>query len=268
MKRALALFLTIITIFGMLPVNAFAAHPYFYMNEEVTEELTEESEMLAEEPEIIVEEQAEEAEIMEDPAVIDACEHSYENGVCIVCGDTLKGKKVLLVDTDPQGNTTSGFGIEKNDLENTIYELILSECSIKECIISNVIPGVSVIPSNVNLAATEIELIGVDRKEFILKKYEELLDETIRIYHERRKHLTSEEAGTAQEHTSEEIIKSATEQALKAYPGLPVVFSGGVASNTLLREVVAPLQPVFAQPQFSTDNAMGVAVLTHRITEE
>ena len=60
----------------------------------------------------------------------------------------------------------------------------------------------------------------------------------------------------------------ATEQALQTYPGLPVVFSGGVASNSLLREVMAPLQPVFAQPQYSTDNAMGVAVLTHRITEE
>lgn len=59
----------------------------------------------------------------------------------------------------------------------------------------------------------------------------------------------------------------ATEQALKAYPGLPVVFSGGVASNSLLREVIAPLNPVFAQPQFSTDNAMGTAVLTYRITE-
>ena len=59
----------------------------------------------------------------------------------------------------------------------------------------------------------------------------------------------------------------ATEQALKNYPGLPVVFSGGVASNSLLREVVAPLNPIFAQPQFSTDNAMGVAVLAHRITE-
>ena len=59
----------------------------------------------------------------------------------------------------------------------------------------------------------------------------------------------------------------ATEQALKAYPGLPVVFSGGVASNTLLREVIAPLNPIFSQPQFSTDNAMGVAVLAHRMTE-
>ena len=60
----------------------------------------------------------------------------------------------------------------------------------------------------------------------------------------------------------------ATEQALRAYPGLPVVFSGGVASNSLLREVIAPLNPVFAQPQFSTDNAMGTAVLAYRITEE
>ena len=60
----------------------------------------------------------------------------------------------------------------------------------------------------------------------------------------------------------------ATELALKAYPGLPVVFSGGVASNSLLREVIAPLNPVFAQPQFSTDNAMGTAVLAYRITEE
>ena len=59
----------------------------------------------------------------------------------------------------------------------------------------------------------------------------------------------------------------ATEQALKAYPGLPVVFSGGVASNSMLREVIAPLNPIFSQPQFSTDNAMGVAVLAHRMTE-
>lgn len=81
----------------------------------------------------------------------------------------VKGKKVLVIDTDPQGNTTSGFGIDKNDLDNTIYELILGECSIRDCIISNIIPKVSVVPSNVNLAAAEIELIGVDKKEYILK---------------------------------------------------------------------------------------------------
>lgn len=87
-------------------------------------------------------------------------------------------KKVLVIDTDPQGNTTSGFGIEKNELENTIYELMLGECSIKECILNNVIPGISVIPSNVNLAAAEIELIGVDRKEFILKREIEWIKES------------------------------------------------------------------------------------------
>ena len=81
-----------------------------------------------------------------------------------------KGKKVLVIDTDPQGNTTSGFGVEKNDLDNTVYELMLSECSIKECILNDVIDGVSINPSNVNLAAAEIELIGVDRKEYILKR--------------------------------------------------------------------------------------------------
>ena len=81
----------------------------------------------------------------------------------------VKGKKVLVVDIDPQGNTTSGYGIEKNDLENTIYELMLGDCSIEDCIIKDVIENISILPSNVNLAAAEIELIGVDKKEYILK---------------------------------------------------------------------------------------------------
>lgn len=80
-----------------------------------------------------------------------------------------KGKKVLVVDIDPQGNTTSGYGIEKNDLDNTIYELMLGDCSIEDCIIKDVIENISILPSNLNLAAAEIELIGVDKKEYILK---------------------------------------------------------------------------------------------------
>ncbi|MBR2949015.1 MAG: ParA family protein [Lachnospiraceae bacterium] len=80
-----------------------------------------------------------------------------------------KGQKVLVIDMDPQGNTTSGLGIDKNELENTVYELILGECSVEECLIKDVIENISVIPSNVNLAAAEIELIGVERKEYILK---------------------------------------------------------------------------------------------------
>ena len=62
-------------------------------------------------------------------------------------------------------------------------------------------------------------------------------------------------------------VYRATEQALAAHPGLEVVFSGGVASNSMLRQVMQPLHPVFAQPQYSTDNAMGVAVLANRIVE-
>jgi chromosome partitioning protein len=84
-----------------------------------------------------------------------------------------KGKKVLVIDTDPQGNTTSGFGIDKNEIDNTIYELMIGECSIDEVITRNVvkgIDGVDIIPSNVNLAAVEIELIDSDNKEYILRE--------------------------------------------------------------------------------------------------
>ena len=63
-------------------------------------------------------------------------------------------------------------------------------------------------------------------------------------------------------------VMKATQNALKQYPGLPVVFSGGVASNSMLREIMKPINPIFADPQFSTDNAMGVAVIAYRAEEE
>lgn len=62
-------------------------------------------------------------------------------------------------------------------------------------------------------------------------------------------------------------VYQASENALKKYPGMQIVFSGGVASNSMLRNILAPLNPVFAQPQYSTDNAMGVAILAHRLQE-
>lgn len=80
-----------------------------------------------------------------------------------------KGQKVLVVDVDPQGNTTSGFGIDKDSLDNTIYELILGECEIGDCLIKNVIDNLDILPSNVNLAGAEIDLIGVDNREYILR---------------------------------------------------------------------------------------------------
>lgn len=80
------------------------------------------------------------------------------------------GKRVLVVDLDPQGNATSGFGIDKYDLENTVYEMMVGECILEDCIIENVYEKLSILPSNVNLAGAEIELIDIDEKEYILRK--------------------------------------------------------------------------------------------------
>ena len=79
------------------------------------------------------------------------------------------GKKVLTIDLDPQGNMTSGLGVDKNEVENTVYELMLDECSIKESMTDTVVDGMKVIPSNVNLAGAEIELLGIPEKEYILR---------------------------------------------------------------------------------------------------
>lgn len=79
-------------------------------------------------------------------------------------------KKVLVIDMDPQGNTTSGLGVEKDNVEHTVYELLVGESSIEECIQKDIFENLSIIPSNINLAAAEIELIGVEEKEYLLKK--------------------------------------------------------------------------------------------------
>ncbi|TCT12256.1 chromosome partitioning protein [Natranaerovirga pectinivora] len=82
-----------------------------------------------------------------------------------------KGKKVLTIDIDPQGNTTSGLGIDKTELEHTIYHLMLGESDIEECILENIFENLSLLPANVDLAGAEIELISVESREFLLKKY-------------------------------------------------------------------------------------------------
>ena len=79
------------------------------------------------------------------------------------------GKRVLTIDLDPQGNMTSGLGVDKNELENTVYELMLDECSIKESMTDTAVEGMKIIPSNVNLAGAEIELLGINEKEYILR---------------------------------------------------------------------------------------------------
>ena len=81
-----------------------------------------------------------------------------------------RGKKVLTIDIDPQGNTTSGLGVDKNSTENTLYELLLNEVEIENTIVKDVVQNVDLIPSNINLSGAEIELVGIDEKEYILKK--------------------------------------------------------------------------------------------------
>jgi chromosome partitioning protein len=79
------------------------------------------------------------------------------------------GKKVLTIDLDPQGNTTSGLGISKEELNNTVYELMLGECTIRESVHDTEFDNLKLIPSNVNLAGAEIELLGISEREYILK---------------------------------------------------------------------------------------------------
>ncbi|MBR4808473.1 MAG: ParA family protein [Lachnospiraceae bacterium] len=79
------------------------------------------------------------------------------------------GKRVLIIDMDPQGNATSGLGYDKNEIENTVYELLLGEASVKQCTMKTSIDNLWLIPSNVNLAGAEIELLSINNKEFVLK---------------------------------------------------------------------------------------------------
>ena len=80
------------------------------------------------------------------------------------------GKKVLIIDLDPQGNTTSGLGLNKNELETTVYDLIMGECSLKECMLkSEMEENLTIMPANVNLAGAEIELADVKDREYVLK---------------------------------------------------------------------------------------------------
>lgn len=80
-----------------------------------------------------------------------------------------KGKKVLLIDTDPQGNATSGLGIEKN-FENSVYDVIIGDIKVEDAIIETEIKNLKVCPSNINLAGAEVELVSMISREYRLKE--------------------------------------------------------------------------------------------------
>lgn len=80
------------------------------------------------------------------------------------------GKKTLLIDFDPQGNATSGFGIEKNQLENNCYDMLMQNCLASQVIAATAIENLSIIPSNIDLAAAEVDLVSVPSRESVLKR--------------------------------------------------------------------------------------------------
>lgn len=82
---------------------------------------------------------------------------------------TLFKKKVLLIDIDPQGNASSGVGIEKKDIKKTIYEILIGKNTVKNSIINTVYERLSVIPSNSRLTGAQIEMIDLEDKNYILK---------------------------------------------------------------------------------------------------
>ncbi|MGB3913148.1 MAG: AAA family ATPase [Thermacetogeniaceae bacterium] len=78
-------------------------------------------------------------------------------------------RKVLLVDIDPQGNSTSGVGVDRDQLEITIYDVLLSEAGIEEAVISLPFENLDLLPANLSLAGAEIEMVGIDNREYRLR---------------------------------------------------------------------------------------------------
>lgn len=80
------------------------------------------------------------------------------------------GKKTLIVDSDPQGNTTQGLGIDKSSLEQTTYDLLIGRAGIEQIIVENVYEKLDILPSSIDLAGVEIELNGENNNSFIMKR--------------------------------------------------------------------------------------------------
>ncbi|WP_294149010.1 ParA family protein [uncultured Clostridium sp.] len=81
------------------------------------------------------------------------------------------GQRVLTIDFDPQGNATSGLGLEKGQIEDTVYEMMLGDCTFEDCLQQDVQEDLDVLPSDSNLSGAEIELLDIENKEFVLKNH-------------------------------------------------------------------------------------------------
>ena len=92
------------------------------------------------------------------------------SAVNIAASVGILGKSVLLIDLDPQGNTTSGVGINKKNLKSTSYELLIDEIDAAQAVVETEFKNLSVIPSNISLAGAEFDLYQLDNREYRLKK--------------------------------------------------------------------------------------------------
>lgn len=79
------------------------------------------------------------------------------------------GKNVLVIDADPQGNTTSGLGVDKDSVESSVYDVFINDTPLTDCILKTNFKKLSLCPSNINLAGAEIEMVALENREFLLK---------------------------------------------------------------------------------------------------
>ena len=80
------------------------------------------------------------------------------------------GKKTLLVDVDPQGNSSSGVGIDRREKKNTMYEVLIGECTVEEALVHTEFSNLDILPSSMDLAAAELELASMEHRESVLKR--------------------------------------------------------------------------------------------------
>ena len=92
------------------------------------------------------------------------------SAINVAAGIALKGKRVLLVDCDPQGNTTSGVGINKKNITKSTYDVLISRCETSAAVVKTEFEGLYVMPSNISLAGAEFELVDTENREARLKK--------------------------------------------------------------------------------------------------
>ncbi|SUP43958.1 ParA family protein [Veillonella criceti] len=80
------------------------------------------------------------------------------------------GKKVLLIDMDPQGNASSGLGIDKDNLDSCIYDVLINDMAVEDVIVPTAIKKLKIAPASIDLAGASVELVGLSKREYILKK--------------------------------------------------------------------------------------------------